>query len=503
MSLTQYPQPAVSPVTAPADARRPRPALWRRWGFWFVLAVVGCFAAVGGRYYERHRQLAIVVQASLEALDRDDPGWRLQQIEAARAAVADRDNAALGVIIADDLLTLKDENFGPRQILQRQQPNERPWDDELKKLREELNQRQSAIDKARELADRPQGRFAIAYQRNFFQMPRPEIEQVNRVSSLLCDDALLRAADGDANSALRSCRAALNAGRSYGDEPFALTQLKRIERVHLACRAVQRVLGLGEAGADDLRALQQLLADEERYPRLLVMARGERALVNDLIEAVESGDVPLADLLKAAATGSPQRNTFFYSLDAVRTEHPAVLQALTETVAIARLPAYQRPGRIDAYEARLKAESPSLLYDLTYDFRKLDETVCRVDARLRCLITALAVERYRLANGGWPASLSDLKPDLLAEVLADPEDGEPLGFRRYADRVVVYSRHAVPIGSLVVNGGPPRAFNPEEPPVVGAGVAVHLFDVKNRRQTPTETKPAPMNGPPVGRVSIQ
>jgi hypothetical protein len=52
---------------------------------------------------------------------------------------------------------------------------------------------------------------------------------------------------------------------------------------------------------------------------------------------------------------------------------------------------------------------------------------------------ALAVERYRLANGKLPDHLSDLVPTFLPTVSTDPFDGKPLRYKTLAKGYVVYS----------------------------------------------------------------
>src|SRR5437868_3965370 len=116
----------TSLAPAPAAGRRPRRLPWRRWGFWFVLALLACLALLGARKYVRHVQAAERLHTYLEELDRTEPGWRLADLEAARAAVPDADNAALRVEAADALLvkTLVDAPFYHR--LHSLAPNERP-----------------------------------------------------------------------------------------------------------------------------------------------------------------------------------------------------------------------------------------------------------------------------------------------------------------------------------------------------------------------------------------
>ena len=72
---------------------------------------------------------------------------------------------------------------------------------------------------------------------------------------------------------------------------------------------------------------------------------------------------------------------------------------------------------------------------------KVADASQRVQAMMRCTITAVAVERYRLAHKNtWPRGLDDVvKAGLLKEIPRDPYDGQPLRLKRTPTGVVVYS----------------------------------------------------------------
>ena len=63
----------------------------------------------------------------------------------------------------------------------------------------------------------------------------------------------------------------------------------------------------------------------------------------------------------------------------------------------------------------------------------------RTIGKVRCARTALAVERYRIDNGRFPAKLDDLLPGYLDTLLMDPFDGEPLRYRVDDEQAVIYA----------------------------------------------------------------
>jgi hypothetical protein len=489
MSFTDNRNSPARATEEPVRPVAPRGRWSGRWGVWFLLALIGCIALVVGKYsYNRHQSVQ-KLQAAVAELDRTDPGWRLADVEAARAVVPEGANSAPVVKEAfrlmpkdwpgaDNLERISHLPQGPPQVLLN--------DEDAAWLRKELQQQQTALGEAHKMAELPHGRYPITYNRNFVGTLLPDVQNVRQVVFLLQLDAALQAQDGDLKGALRSCRAQLNAARSIGDEPLLISQLVRIAGVFITCPSVERVLAQGEPDPDDLLDMQKLLQEEERFPRLLVGMRGERAGTHQLLDGLETGDVPLSDLAEKPRSWA-DRLMNYPTRDSVRAEHPKFLELETEMVRIAALPDHERAQPWEALDAELRSQPPGLLQLLIPAVIKLDQAARRADGDLRCLIAALAAERYRRAHGRWPDSLDALVPEFLPAVPLDPEDGQPLRYQRLADRVVIYSRTKGPGSS-----SGQAIYNPKKPSPPGIGVAVHLFDVKHRRQPAPELLPPPV-----------
>jgi hypothetical protein len=302
--------------TTPTLARA-RPRLWKRRSFWFVIAVVSCLAFAAGRSYFGHLAAFRNLQSTLDDLDRSEPGWRLADLEAARKSVDEGANSANRLREADDLLPKKWWDHGLYERLVKLPPGDRLTTEDLETLREKLDERPLAVAKARDLAELPSGRFPIHYQRNGLVTPALDFESVLRIADVLFFDAIVRAEAGDVAGASRSACAILNSGRALGDVPLQSTQFLRVACAENACRAIERALSHGELDAENLRKLQLLLEDEAAFPRLSVMARGNRAVIHEFLDAVEAGDEPVASL--SSLTGSANRLGPPSSVESVRT----------------------------------------------------------------------------------------------------------------------------------------------------------------------------------------
>jgi len=67
------------------------------------------------------------------------------------------------------------------------------------------------------------------------------------------------------------------------------------------------------------------------------------------------------------------------------------------------------------------------------EFQSLLGRTAEAEARRRLIITAIALERYYLAHGSYPASLQDLVPAFLTSAALDFMDGKPLRYHRTSD----------------------------------------------------------------------
>jgi hypothetical protein len=415
----------------------------RRFG-WFRQTTVGLavvlaigFAAFLFLLYWNDSQLR-----EMEArLDNDDPGWRLDEIEAAREKIPDAENSALVVVAAKDLLPENWPTVDFVNALAAATANERLRDDDYFRLCNELNEWEAALTEARKLADMPRGRHKIVYKRpNLYLTSLGDQQKCRAVAQLLSYAALRRAQEGDVNGALVDCRAAVNAGRSTGDEPFLITLLIRNACVSVACNTAAAALGQGQPSDTAMAALQKALEENDAHPTYMLALRGERASLHEMVGAVESGRLPFSQV---AGGGTIRGESVLASLmrPEFKSEHANILGMMTRFVESSRQPLAEQIATETTVEAEIRSlpRTAVLTRLLIPAVSKVGESCRRTRAYERSLIACLAAERYRQKHGAWPATLADLVPEELSAVPLDPYDGQPLRMRRLADGIVIYS----------------------------------------------------------------
>jgi hypothetical protein len=472
------PKPAKSPWLPPRA----------RWRLLLALAAVVLFGVLLTVFVSRHYEgdADADLQEALAEADRLDPGWRFEAIHAKRAKVPDAENGALhvetvakqipkGWAAAEDFSVLFEELA----------PESRLGEYQVKRLRQELAKAAAALAEARKLKDFPRGRFAVTYTDDWISTQFPTVQDARRVAGLLNHDALLRAEEGDADGALESCRATLNCGRAVGDEPALISQLVRMACRAIAVGKVERVLAQGEPSAPALRELLRALREEESEPLLLTGLRGERAGLDRLMEAIQTGKIPpeQVDLRFMFTERMQEPVKLRLSAPAVKHERAALLRHLTQVVEAAKLPPTQQAKEFQKLESQVRGLATSggemrFVWLLSPAYARLGETQQRSQAQLRCTILAVATELYRRERGAWPEALAALvAAGYLDAAPEDPYDGKPLRWRRTREGVAAYA-----VGpDLTDNGGKGVLANVTE---TGTDLVFRLWDVGLRRQPP-------------------
>jgi hypothetical protein len=448
---------------------------FRALGFGLQLSLALALVSYGIHSYIVRTRL----QDAFAELDRTDPGWRLQDIEAARAVVPDKENSALRVMEVEKLLPASSASWTTDDLettLTHTPPEQRLRPDALGRFRQSLQTLDQAVGRARSLCSMTRGRYPLVYARNPWSTLLGPEQRSREVVTLLFMDAITRSEESDAHGAVTSLCAALNAARSIGDEPVAISQLIRIANVIVSCRAAQRTLAQTEPDSSDLKELQDIMDLEEKNPYWVITCRGERALGNAVLEAMERGDATVSPFGDRPPDWRDRTFAFLIE-DNVRAIHPDFFRFVAELKAAGELPPAERGPIAAQIDLEIQKTGPNPVTAQVPALPKLANAIGRCQAVVRASASALAAERYRRQKGDWPPSLDALAPDYLAAVPSDPFGGDHLLYRRLPDGIVVYS--VGPDGQD--DGGnvnPPDASQP------GTDVGFRLWDVAKRRQPP-------------------
>lgn len=452
-----------------------RMALWTLGG-----AIVLGIGVFGLDEYRTSRRLG----STVADLDATDPGWRLEEIEAARAVVPERQNSAALCRELRGLFPAPWPDTGFVEKMTRNTLPERLDDERMKSLAVEMKRLETVRLVARRLADMPRGRHRLEYHHHPLATRLSEQSETRElVVPLFLLQMVYLSNGGKVSEAVRSGRSCVCAGRSMGDEPILVSQLIRGGIVRAGLVGVEGALSLGEANESELVALDKLMADEEAHNGLLVGLRGERASMEKLFSRLGSGSLPsdgLNDEL-GIAEWSPLRRVALYPRWKVRRHEPMMLEMLTRLVDNARLPPHAQIAgeKAVSLEVERMKSSSSVVASFFPAAVKLGNIFRRKTASVSAMRGLIAVERYRMKFEKWPAKLADVVPEFLKEVPTDPFDGTPLRMTKVSDGVIVYS-----IGVNGVDDG--GKLERMKPTATGIDIGYQLWDKGKRRQRPSK-----------------
>ncbi len=424
-----------------------------------VLLIMGTYTLVMRWYVTRNANREFD-QAAAE-LDRSDPKWRWDDIEAGRQTLPPEQNGALILVAAAQQLppSWSDQpgsvpapgaaHPGPADPLPQSVPD-RIWTDVpangsvppplVAELLQEWRALAAPLAEARRLIDFPKGRAPLALALNPIETPMPQLDQLRQVALLLRLDALAQIEEGKPDAALNAVCALLNAAHSLVDEPSIRAYLTRTREVQTALGTAERVLARGQPSKDRLEALARLLDREEAdaVPSLRAGLRGDRALFACQLERLANGSIPSPD------QGFFARWKDWLSVRPVDAENRAPsLRLLTRLVKAVGLPRPQREQAIAEFEAERKSLAASPNGKLAAQFCVPGAAVFashdRYVAAVRCARAAVAVEIFRRDHGRWPNTLSELVPTYLPAVPIDPFTDQPVRMELLNDGLVVYS----------------------------------------------------------------
>jgi hypothetical protein len=462
------------------------------------------------------------LRATLEEVDRLDPGWRREDLKAKRRVIPDEENSALVVLAACQLMP-KDwptwrslDRLAGREVSKQARwnydrgihslpPTAQLNAQQLAILQAELSEADAALTEARKLSELSHGRLPPGEpKKSLIPTPSPPTNphggKPRQLAELLSFDVWVRTQRGDFGQALASCRALVNAGRAVGDEPEGMTaQLVRAACASRAGGQLERVLAQGSPPPADLFRMQQLLEDEAEAPILLTVARGERASVDLVMEGLsqqrysaeelENMDKLEAAFRQASLTAAAEEEgkesapnrIKWYAPERINFHRAWCLRFTTAFIEICKRPDWEQAEAIEQLKKTLEGQ-PDSLRQIGEILIHLSTSLHRHRANLSCAAVALAVERYRQVNGRWPDSLEALVPGQMKSLPLDPFNGRPLRYRREVQGVIVYS-----VGPDRKDDGGhfrwPHAMD------LDRDIGFRLWDPQARRQPPTPVQP--------------
>ncbi|HVV01112.1 MAG TPA: hypothetical protein VHH88_07090 [Verrucomicrobiae bacterium] len=285
-------------------------------------------------------------------------------------------------------------------------------------------------------ATRPYSRFPIHYDTQPpWSILLPHLSSIKRLSQMMCIHAVAELDAGQSAEALIDLKVALRLSGSIHDEPFLISHLVRLVTLKMALQTLREGLARHAWSDAEIVSLQGNLNEVELLSEYKRAMRGERALSTEGIAQMQShvkeigffdnsgGVAALAAIIPAG--------WFYQNMVVISRMHQEFTLSVVNEKDHRVFPQISRDGAA-AFQRLPRTPETILARILMPAFEKASRQTAIAQARLDCALAACALERFRIANGKFPESLSQLTPRFLKATSHDVMDGEPLHYRREA-----------------------------------------------------------------------
>lgn len=319
-----------------------------------------------------------------------------------------------------------------------------------------LSRFEPRLAQIRAAAQRPHARFWINFEDGAGAL-LPHLAKMKGIVQYMRLRAVALLAEGRTDAALTDLQLAMHINDAVRDEPTLISQLVRIAIAHLNLSVIWEGLAVHRWSETQLATLERDLAPVdflagyhtgmkgERYLGIWAMdylrRTGDLDIFSEPADAANYGD--FAGQMEQAAgrllfglapTGWFEQNKFSLSQKHATLIRPLVDQEkqMVSPAASRRTATALQTMRRTPYDLF----SAALIPAISQSAQKFATAQTYVNlARI-----AIALERHRLASGGYPENLAALTPKFLAQLPHDIINGQPLQYRRTDDdSFILYS----------------------------------------------------------------
>jgi hypothetical protein len=365
-----------------------------------------------------------------------------------------------------------------------------------------LAQYADALDLLHQIIEHPTLDFGLAYQ----QWPNlmwTHLSPLKSAAQRLSAAAIVHLHDGDTAAAATDIRAMLALVKGTRDERTVISQLVRIAIAHVALAANWELLQATNLTDAQLASVQRDWQELEFVKEAEAALNMERAFTEDTIGRMRNSTASFRQMAGLYGAGVPGGNsglgsnfsqfaqTLWHGTQTAGKEfmwrtawsYPDELRALKgeqvfleslrlaetngcfrdamlqQRVKLERIGIKEKAEDVDAaMSAVFEPDLRSLFSGSTLALERYVAKVETVEAARQLTVTAIALKRYQLRHGNYPADLAALVPEFLPVIPKDPVDGKPLRYRRSDDGTfLLYS-----VGEDGVdNGGDPSRADKE------------------------------------------
>jgi tetratricopeptide (TPR) repeat protein len=318
------------------------------------------------------------------------------------------------------------------------------------KILKALGENQEALETLRKTPPTGACHYSVDFNKGLAMLV-PHWSSIRASARLFVLEAILNAEEGEPAAAIENLQAALRLSHSMAEEPLPISQLCRI-----SCRAtlffgLEHILNSQQLTDVQLLQIARAFRGDETPLAMEHAMAGELCMGIHLFQMSGkelSSVISSLNLDDPDASSEPSDMSLGIKLMKLSgmtgRDFDYFIRTMSRRLEESKLPF---PAKLDAADEGRSVLQNETSHSLYFYSALILPAGCRVPlkeaqdiARMNIIQSALAIERYRLANQDrLPDKLDDLVPSLLPSVPSDPFDGKPLRFKKLPKGYMVYS----------------------------------------------------------------
>jgi hypothetical protein len=418
-----------------------------RWLRRLLIALLALIALYAAYRYTLHR----LVEAKLDAIRREGYPVTLAELDKWYPQPPPGENAADVYLEAFKHLAPKqdsDTNLPVVGYAKLPARGESLPEETRAAIAEYLKRNEQALPLLHEAATKVDCRYPLDFSKGI-AIRLPHLAKVRQSARLLYLETILHVERGEPEFAAQSLTTSARLPRSLMSEPLVISHAVLVACERIACMDLERALNAMVFTDEQLVALSVVFTGMHSLQTLSRALAGERCVINawfSIPNPVTQWDILKTIYDENGSVDSPlplSRPAFvLYQIAGLLTlDQLAFLEATEENVAATSKPFPERLRALQIFET----EWMKLYGHRVFACEMLGGTSlfilhdARAAATQRTATTAIALERFRIAERTLPNALDELVPKYLNAVPQDPFDGKPLRYKKLAKGYVVYS----------------------------------------------------------------
>ena len=289
----------------------------------------------------------------------------------------------------------------------------------------------------REAATRPQSRFPVRWEKNF-GAPLNFLSPLQRALKICVLRADARLAQDDGPGAYNELHLLLRLHWALEEEPTLICGLVRKSMLHVAMETIRKGLVARVWGDTMLLRIDADLAKLQPLAGHRWAMESERGMLNDFHAWAQTADSKSVNTMLAPMGGgfgsglitAVLPKSWLYRNQLRCNQYVDEARARMDVTDGRYIPTAPGESVMNPAPGRLERLNYALFYITTPVYSLIEKTALFTHTRVQCARTAVALERWRLAQGAYPEALAELVPGLLSVVPHDVMDGLPLRYRR-------------------------------------------------------------------------